>query len=264
MKITLISSFVLFTFWNSIAQTNAPDITPIDCGGNPHVLSDELNLGKVIVIGWTMPCASCAPPLLDVHNAVLNFMVSNPGVVEYWVNDDFQNTPCNSVQNWCVSNGITNATYFSTNVMNMNDFGGAGMPKVVVIGCTERIIYYNVNGSPTGADVTAAINTALQDIASGCQLSIEETTGRYLLNPYPNPTSKKVSILLNKSIYDSASVDFFGVDGKKITTVSQYQQTVGDDIEITFDFHSVTNGTIFLNITNYHHGQESYPIQINH
>lgn len=90
-----LSLIVLLTYCtSSIAQEYAPEIVVTDCEGNEHSLHDALDSGKVIVIGWTMPCATCAAPLLAAHNVVLKYGISHPGVVEYWLADDYAETTC--------------------------------------------------------------------------------------------------------------------------------------------------------------------------
>jgi hypothetical protein len=199
---------------NSLAQTNATAASPVDCNGVTHDLFAEMDAGKIIVIGWTMPCATCASPLLDVHNAVLNFAISDPGVVEYWLTDDFANTDCNSIQGWCSTNGITNATIFSSAELSMFDYGTTGMPKVVVVGCTDHKVYYNRNDSPTGAGVTDAVNQALSDIAASCQLGNDELNkSKFDLSCYPNPANSQIIVSFNMATAENVSLEVLDLNG---------------------------------------------------
>jgi hypothetical protein len=198
---------VLFSY-NLSGQTYAPQIITNDCSGVSHNLREKLSQGKIIVIGWAMPCAPCAAPLLSVHNAVLNFAISNPGKVEYWLADDYANTTCQSLEGWCKSNGINNATYFSSSAIKMSDFGSDGMPKVVVIGCGNGKVFYNVNNTPDGTGVTNAINTALSELNSGCasatnipELKSEVETLK--LKIFPNPAKNHITVILPPVDFES-------------------------------------------------------------
>lgn len=206
IKITLLITILLnITTFKLLGQ--APAIVTNDCDGISHNLYNELNNGKVIVIGWTMPCSTCAPPLLSVHNAVLNFAISHPNKVEYWVSDDYSNTNCSSIISWCQNNGINNATYFSSIDIKMSDFGATGMPKVVVIGCSNGNVYYNVNNTPNGTGVTNAINNALNDINNGCTVvNIDEAINindKKKLIVYPNPSKNNITVKLPPNSYNS-------------------------------------------------------------
>jgi hypothetical protein len=200
-KISLIVMLWGFLFNPIFSQSVAPQIITNDCSGISHDLYGKLNDGKIIVIGWTMPCLTCAAPLLSVHNAVLNFMVSHPGKVEYWVADDFANTPCSSIISWCQNNGITNATYFSSSQINMNDFGSYGMPKVVVVGCFNGSIHYNVDNNPTGQGVTDAINFILNETGDCTSMNIEVVErNTFNVEVYPNPGTGEFNLKIPRGL----------------------------------------------------------------
>ncbi len=244
MKILLTIISVSLSF-GLLSQTNAPDITPVDCQGNPHNLYNELDAGKIIVVGWTMPCSVCGPPLLSVHNEVLNYAISNPGLVEFWMFDDFSNTDCVTLKTWCTSNGINSATFFSDNAMNMQDFGGIGMPKVVVLGCTSHYVYYIGNNSFTGAEVGAAINAAMADQANGCILSLNEELDSDLIL-YPNPANKTIHLSSDK-MNQLESISIFSTCGSLLSELDK-DEIVGTSTETTIDVSQLAEGSYLLRL----------------
>lgn len=214
------------------SQSYAPQIVTTDCHSNSFDLYDKLDNGKIIVIGWAMPCLTCAGPLLDVHNAVLNFAISDPGVVEYWVADDYGNTSCASFNDWCTDNGITNAFYFSTPDINMLDFESEGMPKVVVIACADGQVYYNVNNTPTGSGVTTAINQALTDIDNGCLLQIDENSFEDF-ELFPNPAIDKLNIRITDNYnLENLYIEIFDLNGSICKTVNSEDLNFNESEEI--------------------------------
>ena len=233
----------------SYSQTFATDFTASSCNGVSHNLFSELDAGKIIVIGWTMPCATCAAPLLEVHNAVLNYAISNPGVVEYWVTDDFANTNCSSVEGWCTSNGITNATYFSSATIDMNDYGGSGMPKVVVLGCSNHKIYYNKNNTPTGQGASDAISYALNDLANSCQLGISTIKATdHEFKAFPNPTKSALNIEFNNKSNEDFLIELFTVQGEALQQISLDKTSV-EIQQLQINTSTLSGGIYLLRLT---------------
>jgi len=242
--ITVISFSGLLTF----AQTTATDFTVNDCNGVSHNLFSELDAGKVIVIGWTMPCSTCATPLLEVHNAVLGFMGSHPGVVEFWMTDDYANSTCSNISGWGSTYGITNATYFSSSEIAMSDYGSDGMPKVVIVACQDHKIYYNVNDFPNGAGATAAINSALADLASGCLVgtnTLEKPS--YELTCYPNPASQQLTVEFNIPALAEVTIELITLRGQVVMSVPVEKINQGIQTQ-SLNIEAVPDGLYFLKI----------------
>ncbi len=245
----------------SYAQTNATDFTSSDCGGTSHSLFSEMDAGKIIVIGWTMPCASCAPPLLDVHNTILNYAISNPGVVEYWVTDDEGTTACATIEGWCNTNGITNAFYFSDPNINMMDYGGPGMPKVVVLGCTDHKVYYNRNNSFTGAQVATAIDAALADMAGGCVTpdAISELDGSFSLEVFPNPAATSLNVSFARINASELNMEVYNVSGVLLEQIS----LEGVESNTQIDISDLADGIYFVKVIG-NDGSEVKRFQVAH
>lgn len=224
------------------SQSTAPSVITNDCDGNSHDLYSKLNAGKIIVIGWAMPCGTCAPPMLSVHNAVLNFAVSNPNTVEFWLADDYADTPCGTLEGWAAANGITYATFFSTTDLDMLDFGSTGMPKAVVIGCTDGTVFYNVDDNPTGAGVTTAINTILN---GGCTNSVFENENENgILEIYPNPGNSNFTLIVPaETENETVNTEVYSLTGKMVYSNSfLYSGSSG----ITIDLNQLTSSVYFV------------------
>lgn len=177
------------------AQTTAPDFTATDCSSTSHSLYTELNAGKVVVITWVMPCGSCVNGGKAAQNAVQSFATSNPGKVVYWMIDDFGDTPCPSLSSWASSNGITAPVLFGNagNQADENDFGGTGMPHVVVIAPDKTILLNKKNGAAN--DETGIKSAISQAIA----LNVAEIDAKQITIA-PNPATNEVRIAYDKAI----------------------------------------------------------------
>jgi len=241
MKRILILSILFATSFIN-AQETATDFTINDCSGNSHNLFSKLDNGKIIVIGRTMPCGSCSGPLIAAHNAVLNFAVSNPGVVELWIADDYGNNSCTTIEGWCTNNGINYAKYFSSADISMLDYGTTGMPKLVVLGCSSHKVYLNKNDYFTGAQVTAAINAALADLSNNCESSGVSEMELDNFEVYPNPSKDKLVCNLINGNYSNATIELTDLSGNIL-----YSKTnVGG--EETIDVEGMENGVYFLSV----------------
>jgi hypothetical protein len=197
-----------------------------------------------------MPCATCAGPLLEVHNAVLGFAVSHPGVVEYWMTDDFANSSCVTIQDWCTTNGISNAKFFASAELDMLDYGSAGMPKVVVLGCTDHKVYYNKNNSPSGASVTSSVNYALDDLANACQpVGIAELEVTNMdVSCFPNPASSVLNVTVGMVAPQAVVLEVIGLNGKVFSSVSvEDLNLLTDGVQI--DVNNLATGIYMLKVS---------------
>ncbi|MBC8304611.1 T9SS type A sorting domain-containing protein [Flavobacteriales bacterium] len=224
---------LLLLAFNCISQ-NATNFITDDCNGISHNLFDELDNGEVIVLAWVMPCGPCATYAGYAATAVESFAISHPGKVKFYMVDDFANSNCQYLSSWATNYHISTDAIFSSSDINMNDYGGPGMPKVVVIGKYNYSIYYNGNNtSITKVDVSNAINLALSEST----LNINNTENIYKL--FPNPTSDYLSFTVPLKKDDQ--IEIFNNLGGKIS-----------DFNFSNNFIDVSNletGMYFLKIT---------------
>ena len=196
-----------------VAQT-ATNFTCNDCSGVSHTLFNELDAGKVIVLCWVMPCASCTGPSLTTYNVVQSFQASHPGKVIMYVVDDYANTSCVSINSWSNSVGLINTTRFSNATIKMSNYGIDGMPKIVVLGGAGHTVFLNVNNSIKVADLQNAINSAISVTGIGEQQQDEAG-----LLVTPNPSNDQAEIEFSLSEPAEVSVDLLDLRGKVVKTL---------------------------------------------
>jgi hypothetical protein len=236
MKKWLLLPAFLPSAFISFGQTTATDFTAADCSSVSHNLFTELNSGKVVVLVWVMPCASCISDAKGAYDAVQSFATSNPGKVLYWMSDDQGNTACSSLSSWASVNNIgpTNLTVFGNtgNTIDETNYGGTGMPHVVVMGGNNHHIYYNMrNGSSDGAAITTAISQGLAALGvSGVDGHAAELTA------YPNPAYDKVSVDYTLNEAATVFMDIYNSVGSKVLTVATGRQSAGHHSS-DIDFH---------------------------
>lgn len=221
---SIITTLLILSAVQSFSQT-AVNFTCNDCAGANHDLFTEHNAGKVIVICWVMPCASCKGPTLTTYNVVKSFEAAYPDRVKLYIVDDYANTTCAALNSWCNSNGFTDALRFSDASIRMTDYGSAGMPKIVVTGNTTHHVYYNANTSVNIVSLQTAISSAINDFAVSA--GQPEDSDKPI---FPNPADRKATIDVSSFGNVLPSVTLYDVQGKLVDAAIA---TVGHVCEIS-------------------------------
>ena len=235
--------FLSLLLANFLFAQTAVDFTTDDCNGLTHNLFDSLDAGNVIVIAWVMPCGGCISYAQDAYNAVQQSNLSYPGLVDFYLVDDYANTSCVNLVNWGNSNNMPLHTAFSSSDIKMSDYGANGMPKVVVLGGSNHQVFYNTNDNQIDFnDISLAIDDAL-----GATLAINnKETSNFGLSVFPNPVNDFLSI--NYKVSDSNPIIFEVVNllGETVLTLNDNQvQLVGTN-ERVIDLNILKNGVYFL------------------
>lgn len=241
MKKLILGAFVLIIGQFSQAQT-AVNFTCADCTSNNHDLFAELNAGKIIVIAWVMPCATCIAPALEAYTEVQNF----PGEAYFYLADDVANTNCSTLSSWANTNGMTacNAV-FSDVLVNMSGYGEAGMPKVIVVGGASHTVYYNQNGGAiTSSGINSAISLAIADKAAGVYEN--KNSSFTSLNVFPNPAGTSFTLYLNLSKRSEVKIEIQNVLGEKITDVFNGILPQGEN-SLKINTSGLSCGNYFIN-----------------
>jgi hypothetical protein len=229
----------------AFSQSDAVNFNANDCGGTSHSLFAELVSGKVVVLVWVMPCASCINDARGAYDAAESFSTTNPGKVVYYMADDIGNTSCGTLSGWANTNGIKpNVTFFgnSGTAINENDYGGPGMPHVVVIG-PDKKIYFNVrNGSDDYNAIKDAISQALT--STGFQ---ESAAPIKKLGLYPNPAAESLVVKYELTAFAETQYTILNSLGEIITTGQPGNLQAGKQ-EIHLDVSTLKNGVYCLKL----------------
>jgi len=232
----MIITAILTTLGFAYAQTTATDFTTNDCNGISHSLFDELDNGKVIVIAWVMPCAPCATFAGYASDAVQSFATSHPGIVKYYLADDYANSTCSYLAGWALNYEIATDAIFSDALLDMADYGTAGMPKVVVLGKNTHTIYYNENnGSPSFVGVKDAITLALAPLVG----VNEQAENNLNLTAYPNPTTGVINVEYNSKT--PVQFNIINMLGENI-----FSQKTNNTKNTTINISNLNKGLYFL------------------
>ena len=239
-KILLLIAILVSLSINAIAQ-NATNFVANDCNGVSHNLFNELDSGKVIVLSWVMPCASCTGPALTAYNIVTYYQTQFPDQVLYYMIDDYANTSCSSLQSWANSKGINGSRYsyfFVDASIKMSDYGADGMPKTIVVGGSSHKVFYNENNSLDPDAMMTAIEIALNSTG------IDPVLSKNKMSLYPNPGEGVFTFQINSPISKKVDIAVFDISGKKVAEIpSELKQGV-NNIQLSLAF--LADGLYFI------------------
>jgi hypothetical protein len=226
------------------AQT-ATDFTANDCNGVSHNLFSELDAGKVIVLCWVMPCASCTGPALTTYNVVQSYQATYPNQVFYYLVDDYANTVCASLNSWANANGISASSWkftFVNSAIKMTDYGQNGMPKIVVVGGSNHAVYYNSNNTVSSEDLQNAISSALAAIGTA-----EAVQNFSSLKIFPNPSSSEAKIMFTLAQEAEVALEVYSLQGQLLDVLLAEKLAQGQH-EVIMDVSGYALGTYLIRI----------------
>ncbi len=228
----------------AFGQTNAADYTLTDCSGNSHSLYTELDSGKVIVISFVMPCGACVSPTLSAFNSVAAYADSNPGRVKFYISDDSGTDSCSSINTWASQNGLQEAEIISDTALKMSQYSlnGLGMPKIVVLGGTSHLVYYNENSGADLHQIGPAIDQAL-----GTSGLPESENNLVNLKVFPNPVNNTASLVYSITETNNIGFEVINILGETLKTITIQNQPAGNK-NVQIDFEGFKNGLYFLKL----------------
>lgn len=240
MKTTLFTFLALLIYCLGFSQTTATNFNCKDCNAVTHDLFTELDAGKVIVLVWVMPCATCIAPSRAAYDDVQGYATSHPGRVVFYLVDDYADTPCGTLTAWGNTNAMPNAVTFSNSAINPTDYGAVGMPKIIVLGGTDHTVFYNEDNGNNLAGIPPAIDQALA--ASGID---ENNSIVSSLNVFSNSEDNSATVVYELTKENSVSFEILDITGKSIKAFSFGDQSSGKH-EIQIDLADLSNGLYFL------------------
>jgi hypothetical protein len=236
---------ILFLGTVQLQAQTATNFTCNDCSGVSHNLFNELDSGKVIVLVWVMPCGACSGPATTAYNTVQGFQSAYPNRVYYYLVDDYANTTCSALSSWANGLGLTQNAWsirFSNASINMMNYGSTGMPKVVVVGGANHLVYYNANNSINQSTLQNAITSALTSTG------LAETSEQSSLTVFPNPVSSTVNLSYSLNRSDLITISLVDLQGKTIAQLLNSNQAAGKN-HFSFSTHDIPDGSYLLKVS---------------
>jgi hypothetical protein len=225
----------------------AVNFTCNDCSGVSHDLYTELDAGKVIVICWVMPCATCIPNAKTSYNVVSSYQTTYPNRVYFYMVDDYANTVCSSVNSWANTNAMPLSAYslrFSDASIKMTDYGATGMPKIVVLGGANHDVFFNSTVNTfNSTNLQNAINSALAATA------IEDMNSAFSnISLFPSPSKNQATLSVTLTSRNDVKVELYNMVGKKVSDVFNNVLFTGNN-QIQINTSDLANGIYFVKVS---------------
>ncbi|MCX6273886.1 MAG: T9SS type A sorting domain-containing protein [Bacteroidetes bacterium] len=126
----------------------------------------------------------------------------------------------------------------------MADYGGNGMPKIVVIGGGAHTVFYTANDV---VDATALQN-AIDDAIDVAGIS-EQNKLASSLSVSPNPSSDQAKLKFNLAGNSNISIQLFNLQGKLVQKVFSGNLSNGENL-IEMNTLKIAPGTYLVKLSN--------------
>ncbi|HKR05289.1 MAG TPA: T9SS type A sorting domain-containing protein [Bacteroidia bacterium] len=217
-KIICFCLALMFAVTISKAQTNAMQLSGMDCDGNFHDLFADLDAGKAVLLHFFMPnCGACPPPAQKIEAMANNILTVHPGMITAYAMPFNNTTTCAATSSWVSTSGLTLYMPFDSGATQVAYYGGFGMPTVVLLGGTNhRVMFSTLSFSTSDTTIMRDSILALLNSPTG----IADLPGVVTsLEVFPNPATDNVTINLDLKGETALHIDITDISGKQIAVI---------------------------------------------
>lgn len=243
-----IAAFCVFTTQVSKAQT-AMDFNQADCRAfsATHHLFADLDSGHAVLLHFFMTnCSMCPPPAKVLQAMAMNVNATCPGLVKGYAFPFNNTTSCANINAWISTNGLSFYLPMDSGAAQVTNYGGFGMPTVVLLGGADHRVMYSSLAFATSD------TTAIRDSILALYSSLHPTTGINTLPTavsafwlYPNPANDVVYVTIGLKENSSLTIDVLDITGRLITVLLNEKQSAGI-LNKNFNVSNLVNGNYLI------------------
>jgi hypothetical protein len=242
---TVLAVTFLFTATISKAQT-AMNFSKADCNGTMHDCFADLDAGKAVILHFYMPppCSSCPPPAQKIQMMANNILATHPGLITAYAFPYNNTTSCSISQSWVNNNGLSLYSPMDSGATLVANYGGFGMPTVVLLGGTDhRIMFstlsFTTNDTTTMRDSILALLTpaAINDLPNNISA----------LDIYPNPANEQLTLKIDAKESMSLNAEILDMMGHQVALLAN-EKSIKNNFTKSFNTSSLANGFYILKI----------------
>jgi hypothetical protein len=247
----IISTFILaliLTATISKAQT-AMQLNGMDCNGVSHDLFADLDAGKAVILHFFMPsCGSCPPPAQKIQAMANNILSSYPGMITAYAMPFNNTTTCVQTASWVSSNSLSLYSPYDSGAVQVANYGGFGMPTVVLLGGTDHRIMFSSLAFSTSD--TTIMRDSILALFGAAPAGIHEShlpSSINSLSIYPNPASNHTMITMDLNEATNLAIDVIDITGRQVAIICNEKNKQGT-LTKHFNTDALANGTYTIRI----------------
>lgn len=243
MKKSILLSIALFFVFSISKSQTVMQLNGVDCNGNSHDLLADLDAGKAVLLHFFMPnCGSCPPPAKKIQAMANHILLTHPGMITAYAMPYNNSTTCAYAASWVTTNALSLYMPYDSGAVMVANYGGFGMPTVVLLGGTDHRIMFSTQSFST-ADTTEMRDSILALLESPS--AITNLPGAVSsFNVYPNPANNNISIHIDLKESSNLLLDITDVTGKQVAVVADERQN--GVVTKQFNISSLANGNYFV------------------
>ena len=222
-KSIFLSIALMFVCTISKAQT-VMQLKGVDCNGNSHDLMADLDAGKAVILHFFMPsCGSCPPPAQKIQKMAKNILAKHPGKITAYALPFNNSTTCAYASTWVSTNNLTMYMPFDSGAAQVSNYGGFGMPTVVLLGGKDHRIMFSTMSFSTSD--TTEMRDSIMALIGGSVGIAEQPSFVNSFTLFPNPASDNISINIDLKETSTILVEVLDIAGKQVAVIMNEKQS---------------------------------------
>ena len=142
----LAAAFAVSMLGSVHAQTVAQNWTKSDCDGNSHTLFTELDSGCIVIMDFAMThCIPCKIATIALTQLDSKYSASHPEKLRHYAMGYINSYTCDDMAQWKLDGNFTIPTMIKC-AADVQNYGGMGMPTIVIVGGKDHKILYKRQG----------------------------------------------------------------------------------------------------------------------
>lgn len=245
MKKSILLSVALFFIFSITKSQTVMQLNGVDCNGNSHDLLADLDAGKAVLLHFFMPnCTACPPPAKKIQAMANHILATHPGMITAYAMPYNNSATCAYAASWVTTNSLSLYMPYDSGAVQVANYGGFGMPTVVLLGGTDHRIMFSTLSFST-SDTTEMRDSILALLeAPSAITNLPSVVSSF--NVFPNPANNNASISFDLKESSNILIDVTDIAGKQVAIIAEEKQS--GVVTKQFSTAALPNGNYFVRL----------------
>lgn len=190
-------------------------------------------------------CGSCPPPAQKIQAMANTILASHPGKITAYAMPFNNTTTFAATASWVSSNGLSLYMPYDSGAVQVANYGGFGMPTVVLLGGTNHRVMFVTQSFSTGD--TLIMRDSILNLLYGPAGAKKEQDFVSNVSVYPNPANDKVQLELNIIQSSYIKIEVVNLLGEIVANIYESKITEGV-FRKEIPTAALSNGTYFIRV----------------